>query len=335
MIVLASRYTNPENRKLEAAKAAHARDLESLLELLAAYLKHRRPGHSPRTLQAYGNAIKRYLEFTKDPRVELVKAGINDLERFRDDLRRIKEPPKREHKRLKARGTQPLEKPLAVNTQNQYLAGIAALYAALVWARAMAENPVREVVRPRSKTKAHEQFRAFSGEEMNLLLVVPSQTYPEDLVRARRDTAILALGLLAGLRVSEIVGLELDDFGSKALTVQGKGGKQRQVPVGSLLSPILKAWLEVRPPGSSALIVSLSKRNYAMNLTRQHVWVIVDFYFNLLQVERRDQVGGVHALRRAAGTNLYRATRDLHVVGGVLGHRVQPRACLMRSWVRI
>jgi hypothetical protein len=105
MIVLASRYTNPENRKLEAAKAAHARDLESLLELLAAYLKHRRPGHSPRTLQAYGNAIKRYLEFTEDPRVELVKAGINDLERFRDDLRRIKEPPRREHRVSTSSGT--------------------------------------------------------------------------------------------------------------------------------------------------------------------------------------------------------------------------------------
>lgn len=160
-IVLASRFNNPENRRREAAKAAHKRDLPGLLELLAAYLNHKRSGFSTRTLEAYSLAVKRFLEFTEDPRVELTRveltrATVNDLERFRDDLQRLHEPPKREVKRLKAKKLEPLEKPLAPSTRGQYLAGVSALYGALVWAKAASENPVREVVRRSSKTPSHE-----------------------------------------------------------------------------------------------------------------------------------------------------------------------------------
>lgn len=82
--------------------------------------------------------------------------------------------------------------------------------------------------------------------EMNALLEATCEAYPDDSLRAKRDTVILGLGLLAGLRVSEIVGLETDDVSAKSLVVRGKGGKQRKIPVGALLSPILRDWLEVR-----------------------------------------------------------------------------------------
>ncbi len=317
-LVLQSRFTHPENRRREAHKAAQARDLPALVELVEAYLRHKHGTFSRKTIIMYGVAVARWLEFTENPRVEIVKTTQDDLERFRDQLERVKKP-KSEHPKPSRHTESTDEKPLKPRTRNLYLAGVSILFEALVWAKAMNHSPAQAVHRIRVQTPKGKQFKVLSDLETNALLTAPGEEYPNDPTRVARDQLLLGLGLLAGLRVSEITELNLNDISNTILYVHGKGSKDRQVPISKRLSKLIKNWLEHRPDQSSTkLILSLSDRNRGGQLSNSGAWRVVDRFF--MAVKQADRLGGVHALRRAFGTRTYRATKDLHVVGGLLGH---------------
>jgi integrase/recombinase XerC len=80
-----------------------------------------------------------------------------------------------------------------------------------------------------------------SVEEMNTLLEMPDRTTP----LGRRDQAMLELFYASGLRLSELVGLDLDDvnLSSRVVRVLGKGGKQRQVPLNHTAADAIRAYL--------------------------------------------------------------------------------------------
>jgi len=86
-------------------------------------------------------------------------------------------------------------------------------------------DPARLVVSPK---KEHKVPAHLSVDEMSSLLEVPDTTAP----LGRRDRAILELFYASGLRLSELVGLDVDDvnLGARVVRVMGKGGKERQVP---------------------------------------------------------------------------------------------------------
>jgi integrase/recombinase XerC len=99
---------------------------------------------------------------------------------------------------------------------------------------ALVGTPVREQRMP-----AH-----LSIEEMQLLLDTPDASQP----LGRRDKAILELFYASGLRVSELVGLDLDDvnLAGRMVRVMGKGGKERQVPVNEAAATAIRAYLPDR-----------------------------------------------------------------------------------------
>lgn len=67
-----------------------------------------------------------------------------------------------------------------------------------------------------------------------------------------RDRAMLLLTYAAGLRVSEVIGLKLEDLGQNLMTVHvmGKGRRERVLPVWGIAKPVLREWLAIRPNGS-------------------------------------------------------------------------------------
>jgi integrase/recombinase XerC len=318
-LVLLSRFENPDNRKHEAAKAAQVRDVPALVELMSTFLRHKHGEYSVNTIEAYSIAVTRFLEFTLDPRVEVVKTTQDDLERFRDQLGRVVKPAstkKGRHEPI------PSDTPLAIRTRNRYLAGVSTLFQALVWARVMNANPAREVFRIKIKTAPGQQFKLLENAEVKQMLTAPTKHFPNHPIRQARDQMILALGLLAGCRVSEIIGLNLADVTEQILFIRGKGDKLRQVPISQRLAGFIAAWRELRPDREhdtcEAFVVSLSDRNFAGRLSRNGAWHVVDFYF--LTLKNAAKLGGVHALRRWFGTTTYRATKDLNAVAELLGH---------------
>jgi integrase/recombinase XerC len=315
-LVLSSRFANPENRKREAVRAAHEQNLETLLELTNHYLtlkSARKAQTSDDTRRLYAVAIKHFLEFCNPEtgqQREVTRLEADDIEIFLVHLQ--------------AEGI----KPSSIGT---YLNGIRALYRALMWAKAIATNPASEVKAPKDPTPAHLKKSALSPALYRDLVAAPKEKFDPDDPRRSRDALLLALGGSGGLRAKEIVGLNTTDIelGLKRLVVQsGKGGKRRVIPLSSELFNLLKHWLEVRrgleilgeiTEEETSLLVSISRNaSHGKRLTTDGARFIAKGYY--LAAGLPSEMFGLHTLRRTAGTHLYRATRDLHVVADVLGH---------------
>ncbi len=137
-----------------------------------------------------------------------------------------------------------------------------------------------------------------------------------------RDTAIVMMFLGTGIRVSELVGLDLDhlDFNNNSFMVTRKGGNQSILYFPDTVARLLQAYLtertQVQPtPGHEhALFLSLQKRR----ITQRAVENLVKKYA-LLGAPLKKKLSP-HKLRSTFGTNLYQETGDIYLVADTLGH---------------
>ncbi len=309
-------WSDPAKRRLWAVRAAHERDEEKLLELLEAYLflKGRKKALvSQETLRTYKTAVRDYLawawpEGARGPRVPLLKASGDDLDRYVSELQ--------------TRGgnlpenSRPL-KPASVAT---YLAGVRAFYRALEWAGAAVAPD--DVHAPADPTPREERRPALPLELYRKLL----DHLKSDDPGKRRDRAMIRLMAEAGLRISEAVHLDVDDvlLAERLVVIRsGKGGKQRTVPLSRSLAAELQEWIGARravaAAGEPALFVNTGgRRNKGRRLSPSLLRKRLARYYQELGFPPRYH--GAHMLRHTAGTRFYRATRDLHVTARLLGH---------------
>lgn len=137
-----------------------------------------------------------------------------------------------------------------------------------------------------------------------------------------RDIALLTLLLGTGIRVSECVGLDLEDidFKEKGIRVHRKGGYESIVYFGDEVEGALKDYLEQRKQiipkdgHEKALFLSLQNRR----ITVRAVENLVKKYAGLATTLKKITP---HKLRSTYGTSLYRATGDIYLVADVLGHK--------------
>ena len=136
-----------------------------------------------------------------------------------------------------------------------------------------------------------------------------------------RDLALLTLLLGTGLRVSECVGLYLDDldFKNGGIHIHRKGGKEVTIYFGTEVEDALLDYLEERheieafPGHEQALFLSLQRKR----LSVRSVENLVKKYAQLVAPLKKITP---HKLRSTYGTNLYRETGDIYLVADVLGH---------------
>jgi integrase/recombinase XerC len=139
---------------------------------------------------------------------------------------------------------------------------------------------------------------------------------PDEDGRRRRDDAVLELLYGSGLRVSELCGLDVGDVDLRrlAVTVWGKGSRQRQVPIGQPARHAVDAWLAVRPraltPESPADALFVNARGRRMG--PRDVRRLLD--------RRAVAPTHPHALRHSFATHLLDGGADLRVVQELLGH---------------
>ncbi len=154
-----------------------------------------------------------------------------------------------------------------------------------------------------------------SVEETARLLAAPEDASP----LGRRDRAIFELIYASGLRVSEAVGLDLQDvsLAEREVRVHGKGGRERIVPFGRSAERALRIYLgEARgllARGGDALF--LNRRGG--RLTQRSVRRILEAYEQAVGLPRR----GPHSLRHSFATHLLEGGADLRVVQELLGHQ--------------
>lgn len=136
-----------------------------------------------------------------------------------------------------------------------------------------------------------------------------------------RDNAIITLFLGTGIRISELVGLNLEsfDFSQNAFTVTRKGGNQTMLYFSNEVAMALKTWLEKRST------LELDKDENAMFISLQNKRISVRAVENLVkkfaQISSPLKKISPHKLRSTFGTNLYKETKDIYIVADVLGHK--------------
>ena len=136
-----------------------------------------------------------------------------------------------------------------------------------------------------------------------------------------RDRAILELLYGSGLRISELTGLDVDDLDLEegSVRVLGKGGKEREVPLGSYGRGALGAYLTL---GRPALVTGASRGALFLNarggrLSRQSCARLLGRYVRLAGIDRRVTL---HTLRHSFATHLLEGGADVRVVQELLGH---------------
>ena len=137
-----------------------------------------------------------------------------------------------------------------------------------------------------------------------------------------RDIAMLTLLLGTGIRVSECVGLDLDDldFKEKGIRVHRKGGYESIVYFGDEVESAIQSYLEQRRQiipregHEKALFLSLQNRRITVRAVENLVKKYAGLATSLKKITP-------HKLRSTYGTSLYRATGDIYLVADVLGHK--------------
>jgi integrase/recombinase XerC len=246
---------------------------------------------SPRTLANYSRAIN-------------VLFGLKDGASLRElDAQQIR----RFVARLHAAG-------LSGRTLALTLSAWRGLYRWLARHKAYPANPVQGVRAPRSPRHLP---KALSVEQMQQLL----EGAPMDTSAALRDKAMFELLYSSGLRLSELVSLNLEDgaldLRQGEVTVTGKGSKTRTIPVGASARDALRGWLKARAllaaPQERALFVGARGRRIAPGTVqvRLRAWA------------KRQGLGASvhpHMLRHSFASHVLQSSQDLRAVQEMLGH---------------
>jgi integrase/recombinase XerD len=270
-----------------------ANPLDPALDLFLVHVRVEK-GLSPNSVDGYARDLKRYLD-------DLARQGATDWK----DVRR-------EH--LLAHLDQLLRRGIGARSQARALSAIRSLHRLLVAERLADVDPTEDVEGPRPSRRLPQLL---SREEIDRLLAAPRPTTPAGL----RDRAMLELLYATGLRVSELVGLSVNDLHleTRMLLARGKGSKERIVPVGAPAAEAVRAYLELARPrllhGRVSKDLFVTPRGARM--TRQGFWKLLGRHARAAGIARRISP---HKLRHSFATHLLAGGADLRAVQAMLGH---------------
>jgi len=267
-------------------------------------------GLAANTVQSYRRDLRRYADYLAGRgKATLADIATRDIAEFLATLR-------------EGDGEHP---PLAASSAGRTVIAVRGMHAFACKSGLAASDPAREVSPPAPPRRLP---KAIAIAEVERLLDAAGPVSDLD-PRVLRDRALLEFLYSTGARISEATGLDIDDVltgrGQEAerdpvALLNGKGGKQRFVPVGSYAVRALDAYL-VR--GRPALAAHARRATPAVflnarggRLTRQGAWGM------LAEVAGRAGISGVspHTLRHSFATHLLDGGADIRVVQELLGH---------------
>ena len=183
------------------------------------------------------------------------------------------------------------------------------------WTRRVGVTDIDPAVSLRAPTGEGRLPRVLDGAELQKILEPGALREDESVWKRRRDDAILEMLYGSGLRVSELCGVDIDSIDLKRhlVTVWGKGGKERRVPMSLAGVETLRHWLTVRQEvvgddSGDALFLNAHGRRLGTRDVRR------------LLDERAESPTHPHALRHTYATHLLDGGADLRSVQELLGH---------------
>ena len=247
---------------------------------------------SSNTLQSYKRDILQYQEYVEKNKINYLKVDSDDINEY--------------FKSLKA-----LNKKTSTISRN--LATIRSFYTYLVRTKKIKKDPTIGIESPKVEKKTPSILTA---KEVELLLEQPKDV---DL-KGIRDKAMLEFAYATGMRVTEIISLNISDVNIReSIVVCNTGFKKRNIPLGSISMKALTEYVEksrpilIKDENTEALFVNVNGKR----LTRQGFWKIVKFYKEQAHISKEITP---HVLRHSFATHLLQNGAEIKAVQSMLGH---------------
>jgi len=247
---------------------------------------------SKNTLLSYKRDILQYEDYVNANKINYLKAKQEDIKKYLSHL-------------------QELNKKSSTISRN--LASIRLFYQYALKTKKVKTDPTERIQAPKIEKRVPSILTA---QEVNLLL-----EQPKDIdLKGTRDKAMLEFAYATGMRVTEIISLNLNDVDLEEGNVTCKtAAKQRNIPLGTLSLSALKEYIEkarpilVKNDKEKALFVNINGRR----LTRQGFWKIVKYYKEQAHITKEITP---HVLRHSFATHLLQNGADLKSIQTMLGH---------------
>ncbi len=275
--------------------------MQEQVEIFLNYLSVER-GVSVHTLSAYRNDLEQLADFLGEsaPNVQWANVDEGRLTPYLRDLE---------------------ERGYSNSTRSRKIASLKSFFKFLKAEGIAESNPAERIRSPRSGPTLP---KALSIEQVERLLEeVGGETSPEGV----RDQAMLELLYASGLRVSELVGLDIRDIDFEGMTVRciGKGAKERIVPLHEEAIAVLGAYITMTRPrlenasvqGPDDAVNALFLNTRGRRITRQGFWLRLRAYAGRAGISAKLTP---HTLRHSFATHLLRGGASLRHVQELLGH---------------
>ncbi len=247
---------------------------------------------SDNTLQSYRRDIEQYEKYVSDNKINYLKVTEETILEYMEFLR---EENKKE------------------STISRSLASIRSFYQYLIRVKKIKKDPTMTIESPKINKRTPN---ILTSKEVELLLDQPKDV---DL-KGTRDKAMLEFAYATGMRVTEMISLDIDDVKLDEGYVVCRGrSKSRNIPLGSMSLKALKEYIDdarpylIRDESEEALFVNVN----GTRLTRQGFWKIVKYYKEQAHIEKDITP---HVLRHSFATHLLQNGADLKAIQTMLGH---------------
>ncbi len=247
---------------------------------------------SANTLQSYKRDIVQYQEYVEENKINYLKATNENIKDYFEYLKKLNKK---------------------TSTISRSLASIRSFYQYLIRVKKIKKDPTNGMQSPKIEKKAPS---ILSSKEVELLLEQPKNV---DL-KGIRDKAMLEFAYATGMRVTEIISLDIDDVNIEEKYVTCSNGfKKRNIPLGTLSLKALQEYIEnarpilIKDEETKALFVNINGKR----LTRQGFWKIVKYYKEQAHITKDITP---HVLRHSFATHLLQNGADLKAIQTMLGH---------------
>ena len=265
--------------------------MEKQINLFLEFLQNDKKA-SDNTLQSYRRDIVYYNKYLETNKINYAKVTQEDVKNYLEYLQSIGKK---------------------ASTISRNLASIRAIYQFLVKNKKIKVDPTTNIQSPKIEKKAPS---VLTTKEVELLLEQPKNI---DL-KGTRDKAMLEFAYATGMRVTEIISLDVENVNLDEGYVSCKNGtKQRKIPLGTISLKALKEYIEqarpvlIRDENLKALFVNVN----GQRLTRQGFWKIVKYYKEQAHITKEITP---HVLRHSFATHLLQNGANLKSIQTMLGH---------------
>lgn len=247
---------------------------------------------SENTLQSYKRDLKQFKNYLEACELHYNKVKEDDI---KDYIRELQEGGKK------------------ASSISRGIASIRSFYQFVLKNKKVKVDPTENIQSPKIEKRTPSVLTA---KEVELLLDQPKDV---DL-KGIRDKAMLEFAYATGMRVTEIISLNMEDIDlEEGYVICKHGNKQRNIPLGNMSLNALKEYVEeardilIKTEGEQALFVNIN----GSRLTRQGFWKIIKFYKEQAHITKDITP---HVLRHSFATHLLQNGADLKAIQTMLGH---------------